>query len=90
MIFTSRKPARGIDARRQLTEARPGRHIKMKMCDLASPDSIDACAQRLVDRGEPITAEINNAGILRPPDIRHVTAEGVETTLRPMLSDLWR
>jgi NAD(P)-dependent dehydrogenase (short-subunit alcohol dehydrogenase family) len=81
VIFTSRDPARGIEARRQLTEARPGRRIKMEICDLASPDSIHACTQRLVDRGEPIDAVINNAGILRPPDVRHVTPEDVEVTL---------
>jgi retinol dehydrogenase-12 len=81
VIFTSRDPARGSEARRQLIEARPGRRIKMEICDLASPDSIHACTQRLVDRGEPIDAVINNAGILRPPDVRHVTAEGVEVTL---------
>jgi len=40
VIFTSRDPARGIEARRQLTEARPNRRIKMEICDLASPDSI--------------------------------------------------
>ena len=89
VIFTSRDPARGREARRQLIEARPVRRIKMEICDLASPRWMrHACTQRLVDRAEPIDAVINNAGILRPPDVRHVTAEGVEVTLvtcpRPM------
>jgi retinol dehydrogenase 12 len=81
VIFTSRDPVRGNDALRRLTNRRPNRQITMEICDLASPRSIRACAQRLVDRGEPIDALINNAGILRPPDIREVTAEGVEVTL---------
>ncbi|HET9561223.1 MAG TPA: SDR family NAD(P)-dependent oxidoreductase [Propionibacteriaceae bacterium] len=81
VIFTSRDSGRGRDALRQLTDAGQGRGIRMEICDLASPDSIHACAQRLVDRGEPIDALINNAGILRPADIRQVTAEGVESTL---------
>jgi retinol dehydrogenase-12 len=81
VIFTSRDPDRGSDALRRLTEARPTRRIAMEVCDLASPASISACARRLVDRGEPIDVLINNAGILRPPDIRNVTAEGVEATL---------
>jgi retinol dehydrogenase 12 len=81
VIFTSRDSGRGRDALRQLTDAGQGRGIRMEICDLASPDSIHACAQRLVDGGEPIDALINNAGILRPADIRQVTAEGVESTL---------
>ena len=81
VIFTSRNLDRGRNALRQLTDAGQGRGIRMEICDLASPDSIRACAQRLVDRGEPIDALINNAGILRPADIRQVTAEGVEATL---------
>ena len=81
VIFTSRDSGRGRDALRRLTDAGQGRGIRMEICDLASPDSIHACAQRLVDRGEPIDALINNAGILRPADIRQVTAEGVESTL---------
>jgi NAD(P)-dependent dehydrogenase (short-subunit alcohol dehydrogenase family) len=81
VIFTARDPARGFEALRRLTDAGPRRSITMEICDLASPSSIHACAQRLVDGGEPIDALINNAGILRPPDIREVTAEGVEATL---------
>lgn len=81
VIFTSRDSGRGRDALRQLSDAGQGRGIRMEICDLASPDSIHACAQRLVDRSEPIDALINNAGILRPADIRQVTAEGVEATL---------
>ena len=81
VIFTSRDSGRGRAALRQLNGAGQGRGIRMEICDLASPDSIHACAQRLVDRSEPIDALINNAGILRPADIRQVTAEGVEATL---------
>jgi retinol dehydrogenase-12 len=81
VIFTSRDAARGQEALRRLTAERPGRRIGMEICDLASPDSIHACAQRLVDRGEPIDALINNAGILRPADTRQLTVEGVEVTL---------
>lgn len=69
VIFTARDPARGFEALRRLTDAGPRRSITMEICDLASPSSIHACAQRLVDGGEPIDALINNAGILRPPDI---------------------
>ena len=53
----------------------------MDVCDLASPASIRACAQRLLDAGRPIDGLINNAGVLRPLEHRETTPEGIEVAL---------
>jgi NAD(P)-dependent dehydrogenase (short-subunit alcohol dehydrogenase family) len=53
----------------------------MDVCDLASPASIRACTQRLLDAGRPIDRLINNAGVLRPLEHRETTPEGIEVAL---------
>lgn len=81
VILTARNEARGRAALQRLRVAVPDGRIRMELCDLASPASIRSCAQRLVTSGEPVDALINNAGVLRSPDTRATTPDGVEVTL---------
>jgi NAD(P)-dependent dehydrogenase (short-subunit alcohol dehydrogenase family) len=81
VIFTSRDPNRGNTALAQLRAEQPSRRIGMEVCDLASAASIRACAQRLLDAGQPIDGLINNAGVLRPAEHRNTTPEGIEVAL---------
>ena len=66
VIFTSRDPARGIDARRRADRGATG--PPHQNGDLRPGLArLDRCVcQRLVDRGEPIDAVINNAGNAAP------------------------
>jgi retinol dehydrogenase-12 len=81
VIFTSRDPERGRQALAQLTGKRAERTIRMEVCDLSSPVSIRAFARRLLDEATPIHGLINNAGVLRPPEERVMTEDGIEATL---------
>jgi len=81
VIFTSRDLDRGRQALARLGEERPARTLQMEICDLSSPASIRAFAGQLLDRSTPIHGLINNAGVLRPPEERVITEDGIEATL---------
>src|SRR5216683_2697690 len=54
--------------------------LVVEQLDLASLASIEAFADRLLTRDQPINTFINNAGIMTPPT-RHLTTDGFELQL---------
>jgi NAD(P)-dependent dehydrogenase (short-subunit alcohol dehydrogenase family) len=58
------------------TEAKNGGGIELIALDLASLDSVRACADKLVAAGKPLDIVINNAGVMACPFSR--TADGFE------------
>lgn len=62
---------------RAFADTRPDGGIELIELDLASLQSVRACADRLVADGRPLDVVINNAGIAHPPFGR--TADGFET-----------
>jgi NAD(P)-dependent dehydrogenase (short-subunit alcohol dehydrogenase family) len=81
VIFTSRDSDRGRQALAQLVRERPARTIRLEICDLGWPASIRSFAARLSAEPAPIHGLINNAGVLRPPEDRATTENGIEVTL---------
>jgi NAD(P)-dependent dehydrogenase (short-subunit alcohol dehydrogenase family) len=61
----------------QRDAARGGGSLELVELDLASLKSVRACADRLIERGEPFDAVIANAGVMATP-FGH-TADGFET-----------
>jgi NAD(P)-dependent dehydrogenase (short-subunit alcohol dehydrogenase family) len=61
----------------QKDAARGGGSLELVELDLASLKSVRACADRLIERGEPFDAVIANAGVMATP-LGH-TADGFET-----------
>lgn len=62
---------------RAFADTRPAGGIELIELDLASLQSVRACADRLVADGRPLDVVINNAGVAHPPLGR--TADGFET-----------
>jgi NAD(P)-dependent dehydrogenase (short-subunit alcohol dehydrogenase family) len=53
----------------------------LEICDLTSAESIRGFAAKLGAEERPVDALIHNAGVLRPPVERQLTASGIEVTL---------
>lgn len=81
VIFTVRDEGRGLAALDEVRGALPDAEIEFRHCDLASPASIRACAAAINAEVGALDAVVHNAGVLRSPDRRTVTADGVEVTL---------
>lgn len=90
VTFTSRNFERGAAALQALRTEDPERQLRVELCDLSSAESIAAVAGRLLDRGDALDGVIHNAGVLRPPDERVLTSEGVEATLATNAFGPWR
>jgi NAD(P)-dependent dehydrogenase (short-subunit alcohol dehydrogenase family) len=52
---------------RDRARARDVPPAEMELLDVGSPPSIRACADRLLQRGEPLAVLVNNAGVYRSP-----------------------
>ncbi len=81
VIFTARDQRRGAMAHARLCGQLPTAAIEWRPCDLASPISVRALARELVESAEAIDALVHNAGVLRSPEQRTLTPDGVELTL---------
>lgn len=79
VVLAVRNPGRGEQARGQILANHPAADILVTACDLADPDSVDACARRLADELSSLDILIHNAGVL-PPE-RTESPDGHELTL---------
>jgi NAD(P)-dependent dehydrogenase (short-subunit alcohol dehydrogenase family) len=70
-------PARSPERARAALRALPG--VQQERLDLSRPTSIDAFAQRFLQRGRALDILVNNAGIMAPPLTRD--ARGYESQL---------
>lgn len=77
ILVVDRDVAAGERAVRTIADTVAGAHAEFVALDLADLTAIRACAQRLVEGGEPLDLLVNNAGLL-PPMRRAETAQGFE------------
>ena len=80
VILAVRNTDKGSQAAQDIRAAYPDAQVVVEQLDLASLASIEAFADRLLTRDQPINTLINNAGIMTPP-VRHATADGFELQL---------
>src|SRR6266849_138518 len=80
VILAVRNTDKGNQAAQAMRAASPDAQVVVEQLDLASLASIEAFADRLLTRDQPINTFINNAGIMTPPT-RHLTTDGFELQL---------
>ncbi len=77
VLLAVRNREKGEEAVARLTQAVPGARLGIRDLDLASLESVRACAAGLVKEGRPIDLLVNNAGVMAPPK-RQETVDGFE------------
>ena len=77
VILAVRNRDKGNKAAQDIRAASPNAQVVVEELDLASLASVEAFADRLLTRDQPINTLINNAGIMTPPT-RHITTDGFE------------
>src|SRR5260370_864807 len=77
VILAVRNTDKGNQAAQAMRAASPDAQVVVEQLDLPSLASIEAFADRLLTRDQPINTFINNAGIMTPPT-RHLTTDGLE------------
>lgn len=80
IILAGRNAEKGLQAVRKILAVHPHAKIRFEMLDLASLDSVAACAGRLWTEGRAIDILVNNAAVMSLPR-RQSTAEGFEMQL---------
>jgi NAD(P)-dependent dehydrogenase (short-subunit alcohol dehydrogenase family) len=63
---------KGNKAAQDMRAEHPGARVVVEQLDLANLASVEAFADRMLTRGQPIKTLTNNAGIMTPPT-RHRT-----------------
>src|SRR6266849_9628281 len=77
VILAVRNRDKGNQAAQDIRADYPDAQVVVEQLDLASLASVEAFADRLLTRDQPINTLINNAGIMTPPT-RHITTDGFE------------
>jgi len=76
IVLGSRDEANGEAAARSVREQ--GATVRVEQIDVAEPDSIDACYERLQDDGVAVDVLVNNAGIYPENDALDATIEQLD------------
>ena len=76
VVMLARNPDANQEAAQRVRSLVPDAQISLGELDLADLTSVRACAQRLLDDGDPIDVLINNAGVMACPEGR--TTDGFE------------
>jgi NAD(P)-dependent dehydrogenase (short-subunit alcohol dehydrogenase family) len=77
VVLAVRNEQKGERAAQAILAAHPDARVAVEQLDLASLTSIEAFANRIVARDQPIHILINNAGVMAPPT-RHTTIDDFE------------
>ncbi len=77
VLLGCRNENKGKSALERLRREAPGAQVELLILDVASLDSIRACAAKLVAAGKPLDVLINNAGVMALPT-RELTIDGFE------------
>lgn len=77
VVMAIRTKAKGEAAIREIRATVPDAKLSISTLDLASLDSVAACADELRAAGRPVDILVNNAGVMTPPE-RQVTENGFE------------
>jgi NAD(P)-dependent dehydrogenase (short-subunit alcohol dehydrogenase family) len=80
VVLACRDTAKGEEAAKSIRSRAAGASVIVEPLDLASLDSVRACAERLVSGCESLDLLINNAGVMAPGR-RSETADGFEQQL---------
>ncbi|MEO3857753.1 SDR family NAD(P)-dependent oxidoreductase [Acrocarpospora sp. B8E8] len=65
-----------------------GAEVEIVACDVADRDQVAALLAG-IDAGHPLTAVVHTAGVLADGTIPSLTAEGLDTVLRPKVDAAW-
>lgn len=79
VVMAARDQRKAQEARRTITAGVPAASLELRELDLASLDSVRACAEGIAADHERIDLLVNNAGIMGIPE--QATAEGFEKQL---------
>jgi NAD(P)-dependent dehydrogenase (short-subunit alcohol dehydrogenase family) len=85
VIVGSRDPALGFEA-----AARIGGEASSEQLDIASPDSVEACAQRLAAAGVVVDVLVNNAGLYTTTSLLAIDEAALNEALEVNLIGAWR
>ncbi len=78
VVLLARSPAKGVSVIGELAATAGGRgKISLQACDLASMDSVKACAERILSEHGRIDVLVNNAGVNMTTPV--ITEDGFET-----------
>ncbi|MEU1201520.1 SDR family oxidoreductase [Streptomyces sp. NPDC005813] len=77
VILAVRTPAKGEQAKAEITTAHPRARVEVHRLDLADLSSVRAFADGLIDDGRPLDLLVNNAGVMNVPR-RTETVDGFE------------
>ena len=76
VLIGCRNQEKAADAKREIEAAAPGATIEIVELDLADLASVQAAAESVAARPEPLDLLVNNAGVMVPP--KRQTADGFE------------
>ena len=77
VILAARNADKGRDALALILDRHPQAKVRFEQVDLASLNSVDAFADRMLAAGRPVDILINNAGVMALPK-RRTTVDGHE------------
>jgi NAD(P)-dependent dehydrogenase (short-subunit alcohol dehydrogenase family) len=77
VILAARNAEKGEAALAKIRRVHPKADVRFELLDLASLESVAACAERLLTAEPRLDLLINNAGVMTPPT-RQETADGFE------------
>lgn len=80
VIMPVRNQAKGEAAAQRIRERIPNAKLDIRALDLASLESVAGLTGEMLREGRPVNIQINNAGIMTPPN-RQLTGEGFELQL---------
>ena len=80
VIMPVRNQAKGEAAAQRIRERIPNAKLDIRALDLASLESVAGLTGEMLREGRPVNIQINNAGIMTPPN-RQLTEEGFELQL---------
>ena len=80
VIMPVRNQAKGEAAAQRIRERIPNAKLDIRALDLASLESVAGLTGEMLREGRPVNIQINNAGIMTPPN-RQLTGDGLELQL---------
>jgi len=80
VIMPVRNQAKGEAAAQRIRERIPNAKLDIRALDLASLESVAGLTGEMLREGRPVNIQINNAGIMTPPN-RQLTEDGLELQL---------
>lgn len=87
VTIVGRDPAKTEQAARSIRDSTGNPQVTFDIADLSLMADVNALAERLLARGEPLDILVNNAGALFNP--RQLTAEGLEKSFALLLLSPW-